>query len=167
MPFMPFAILGIWFRGLVALGLLAGGVWLLATWEDALPRATPVVQTHPDGTQTPAPPLSFSERVARWRPGLTWDTAALSGGVLLVLMASGGGMLLYPLRWRAGPPVPVPPQVSTVEHPGPDGTALHLEIYGPPNAPTLLLTHGWGVTSAEWYYLIQEVGTRFRLVVWD
>jgi len=167
MPFMPLAILGIWFRGLVALGLLVGGVWLLATWEDALPRSTPVVQTHPDGTQTPAPPLSFSERVARWRPGLTWETAALSGGVLLVLVASGGGMLLYPLRWRAGPPVPVPPQVSTVEHPGPDGTALHLEIYGSPNAPTLLLTHGWGVTSAEWYYLIQEVGARFRLVVWD
>jgi pimeloyl-ACP methyl ester carboxylesterase len=28
MPFMPFAILGIWFRGLLALGLLGGGIWL-------------------------------------------------------------------------------------------------------------------------------------------
>jgi len=67
---MPLAILGIWCRGLLALGLLGGGVWLLATWEDALPRSTPGVQTHPDGPHTPAPPLSFSARVARWRPGL-------------------------------------------------------------------------------------------------
>ena len=60
MPFMPFAILGIWFRGLLALGLLGGGIWLLATWYDALPRVTPVVQTDPAGTRPPARPLSSS-----------------------------------------------------------------------------------------------------------
>ena len=49
MPFMPFAILGLWFRGLLALGLLGGGIWLLATWYDALPRVAPIVQTEPDG----------------------------------------------------------------------------------------------------------------------
>jgi pimeloyl-ACP methyl ester carboxylesterase len=168
MPFMPFAILGIWFRGLLALGLLGGGIWLLATWYDALPRPTPVIQTDTDDTRTPAPPPSFRERVARWRPGLTSETAALGGGLLLVLVASGAGMLVSPLRWRAGTPVPVPPRARTMEHlPGPDGTALHLEIYGPPDAPPLLVTHGWGVTSAQWYYLIQNVGERFRLVVWD
>ncbi|HSX81867.1 MAG TPA: hypothetical protein VLQ80_25285, partial [Candidatus Saccharimonadia bacterium] len=76
MPFMPFAILGIWFRGLLALGLLGGGIWCLSTWYDALPRSTPVVQTDPEGTRPPAPPLSFSARVARWRPDLSWETAA-------------------------------------------------------------------------------------------
>ena len=168
MPFMPFAIFGLWFRGLLALGLVGGGIWLLATWYDALPRPTPVLQTATDGTRTPAPPPSVRERVTRWRPGFTWETAALGGGLLLVLGASGGGLLLSPLRWRAGTPVPVPPQAPTVEHlPGPDGTTLHLEIYGPPEAPPLLVTHGWGVTSAQWYYLLQDVGARFRLVVWD
>jgi pimeloyl-ACP methyl ester carboxylesterase len=29
------------------------------------------------------------------------------------------------------------------------------------------VTHGWGVTSAQWAYLLQEVGEQFRLVVWD
>jgi len=168
MLFMPFAILGIWFRGLLALGLLGGGLWLLASWYDALPRPTPVLQTDPDGTRPPAPPPSFRARVIRWRPGLTSETAALGGGLLLVLGVSGGGLLVAPLRWRAGTPVLVPPQPRTVEHlPGPDGTTLHLEIYGPPEAPPLLVTHGWGVTSAQWYYLLQDVGERFRLVVWD
>jgi hypothetical protein len=168
MPFMPFAILGMWLRGLLALGLVGGGLWLLATWYDALPRPIPVVQTAPDGTRLPVPPPSFRARVAHWRPSLSWETAALGGGLLLVLGASGGGWLVARLRWRAGTPVPLPAQAPTVEHlPGPDGTTLQLEIYGPPEAPPLLVTHGWGVTSAQWYYLLQDVGARFRLVVWD
>jgi pimeloyl-ACP methyl ester carboxylesterase len=168
MPFMPFAILGIWFRGLLALGLLGGGIWLLATWYDALPRVTPVVQTDPAGTRPPARPLSFGERVTHWHPDLSGETAALGGGLLLVLVASGGGLLVYPFRWRSGPPVPLPARARSVEHlPGPDGTTLHLELYGPPDAPPLLVTHGWGVTSAQWYYLLQEMGERYRLVLWD
>jgi len=168
MPFMPFAILGIWFRGLLALGLLGGGVWLLATWYDGLPRVTPVVQTAPDGTPPPARTLSFGERVAQWHPALSWETAALGGGLLLVLVASGGGLLVSPLRWRSGPPVPLPARARSVEHlPGPDGTTLHLALYGPPEAPPLLVTHGWGVTSAQWSYLLQEVGEQFRIVLWD
>jgi pimeloyl-ACP methyl ester carboxylesterase len=167
MPFMPFAILGIWFRGLLALGLLGGGIWLLATWYDGLPRVTPTAQTDPDGPR-PARPLSFGERVAQWQPALSWETAALGGGLLLVLVASGGGLLVSRLRWRSGPPVPHPAQARTVEHlPGPDGTTLHLELYGPPEAPPLLVTHGWGVTSAQWYYLLEAMGERYRLVLWD
>jgi hypothetical protein len=165
MPFMPFAILGIWFRGLLALGLLGGGIWLLATWYDGLPRVTPMAQTDPDGPR-PARPLSFGERVAQWQPDLSWETAALGGGLLLVLVASGGGLLVSRLRWRSGPPVPHPSQAQTVEHlPGPDGTTLHLEFYGPPEAPPLLVTHGWGVTSAQWYYLLEEMGERYRIVL--
>ena len=107
MLFMPFAILGLWFRGLLALGLLGGGIWLLATWYDALPRVTPLVQMEHDGRRPPARPLSFSERVAHWHPDVSWETVAFGGGLLLVLVASGGGLLVYPLRWRSGPPVPL------------------------------------------------------------
>ena len=42
MPLMPFAILWLWLRGLLALALLGGELWLLYTWYDALPRTTPV-----------------------------------------------------------------------------------------------------------------------------
>ena len=168
MLFMPFAILGIWFRGLLALALLGGGIWLLYEWYDALPRPVFPVQEDAGLPRAPASRPSFQDRVTHWRPDLSWETAALGGGLLLVLVASGGGLLVSRLRWRAGTPVPLPARARSVEHlPGPDGTVLHLEIYGPPEAPPLLVTHGWGVTSAQWYYLLQDIGERFRLVVWD
>ena len=127
MPLMPFAMLGIWFRGVLALLLLGGGIWLLSTpWYDALPRPTPLVQTDLQ-TRIPWPlPLSFRERVTRWHPGLTWETAALVSGILLVLVASGGGRLVYPLRWRASGHEPGPLPAGRVQRlTRPDGTALH------------------------------------------
>jgi hypothetical protein len=168
MPLMPFAMLWMWFRGLLALALLGGGIWLLYAWYDALPRPTPPVQTDTDVTRASAPAPSFSNRVARRHPGLTWETAALGGGLFLVLVALGGGRLVYPLRWRAGGPEFVPPQAGTVQRlTRPDCTALHIESFGPPDALPIVLTHGWGVTSAQWDALRQHLGTRFRLVVWD
>ncbi|HEX8202932.1 MAG TPA: alpha/beta hydrolase, partial [Isosphaeraceae bacterium] len=32
---------------------------------------------------------------------------------------------------------------------------------------TLVLTHGWGANSTEWYYVKRELAGRFRLIVWD
>jgi pimeloyl-ACP methyl ester carboxylesterase len=49
----------------------------------------------------------------------------------------------------------------------PDGTTIHAEVYGPPNGPILVLTHGWGVSSTEWYYAKRHLSDRFRLIVWD
>jgi pimeloyl-ACP methyl ester carboxylesterase len=168
MPLMPFAMLGIWLRGLLALALLGGGIWLLSAWYEALPHPAPLVREDADVRRAPASRPSFQDRVAHWRPGLTWETAALGGGLLLVLVASGGGMLVYPLRWRASGHEPVPPPAGTVQRlPRSDGTELHIESYGPTDAPSLLLTHGWGTTSAQWYAFMQQVGARFRLVVWD
>ena len=58
MPLMPFAMLWIWLRGLCALALLGGGLWLLYTWYEALSRTRPVVQTDLESPSPPAPPLS-------------------------------------------------------------------------------------------------------------
>jgi pimeloyl-ACP methyl ester carboxylesterase len=49
----------------------------------------------------------------------------------------------------------------------PDGTELQVECYGPPDAPALVLTHGWGCDSTEWYYLKRQLAAHFRLIVWD
>jgi pimeloyl-ACP methyl ester carboxylesterase len=49
----------------------------------------------------------------------------------------------------------------------PDGSELHIEIYGHQGEPTVILTHGWGMNSREWGYLLREWGARFRVVVWD
>ena len=49
----------------------------------------------------------------------------------------------------------------------PDGSELQVECYGPADGPPVILTHGWGATSTEWYYLKKHLTDRFRLIVWD
>ena len=49
----------------------------------------------------------------------------------------------------------------------PDGTQLRVETLGPPDGPTLVLTHGWGLSSTAWDQLKRQLGDRYRLVVWD
>jgi pimeloyl-ACP methyl ester carboxylesterase len=49
----------------------------------------------------------------------------------------------------------------------PDGTKIRTEVFGPPDAPTLLFTHGWGTSNTEWYYAKRDLADRFRLIFWD
>jgi pimeloyl-ACP methyl ester carboxylesterase len=49
----------------------------------------------------------------------------------------------------------------------PDGTELHVEFYGPREAPPIVLSHGWGLNSAEWNYLKGDLSRDHRLIVWD
>ncbi len=48
-----------------------------------------------------------------------------------------------------------------------DGRVLHTESYGPPDAQPIVLTHGWGLNSTEWYYARERLARRFRVIVWD
>jgi pimeloyl-ACP methyl ester carboxylesterase len=41
--------------------------------------------------------------------------------------------------------------VKVVERP--DGARLHVEFFGPAEAPTILLTTGFSNNSTTWYYL--------------
>ena len=169
MPLLPFTILWLWFRGVLAVVILGGGLYLLYQWYDHLPRPSVSLEQH-DTTvaRTPMPPPTFRDRLVLWRPGLDWDTAALGGGLLLVLLASSGGMWVVLLRWPAGTDDLKATRDGTVQRlTRPDGTVLQVECYGPPDAPPLLVTHGWGVTSTQWSYLKRELTARFRLIVWD
>ena len=49
----------------------------------------------------------------------------------------------------------------------PDGSAIHVEFYGSPNAPPVILTHGWGPNSTVWYYAKKQLAKHFYLIVWD
>ena len=40
-------------------------------------------------------------------------------------------------------------------------------MYGPSDAPPIVLTHGWGADSTEWYYAKKALSRRFRLIAWD
>lgn len=88
----------------------------------------------------------------------------------------GAGLLLWSLLGflpillfrRPGRDEPKPIRSSRVQRiPRPDGSEIHVEFYGPEQAPTLILTHGWGPDSLVWYYAKKQLTDQFRVIVWD
>jgi pimeloyl-ACP methyl ester carboxylesterase len=94
-----------------------------------------------------------------WRLWLGWGLLALSflGRFVwpLLLFTKGGG---------DRPPVSRGEGRTVV---GPDGSELRVETFGREGAPTLVLTHGWGLDSTVWRYARADLADRFRLIVWD
>jgi pimeloyl-ACP methyl ester carboxylesterase len=50
---------------------------------------------------------------------------------------------------------------------GTDGNRLHLEAFGPVDAPKLLLVHGWMCAIEFWRYQIDELAGDFRVIAYD
>jgi pimeloyl-ACP methyl ester carboxylesterase len=49
-----------------------------------------------------------------------------------------------------------------------DGTALHVEVFGPEDGPTVVLAHGWTEMLQYWVYVIRALSKRgFRVVAYD
>jgi pimeloyl-ACP methyl ester carboxylesterase len=48
-----------------------------------------------------------------------------------------------------------------------DGTPLHVEIYGPDAAPTIVLAHGILMQVRNWAYQIEDLAGRYRVVAYD
>lgn len=138
---VPSTLLLLWFTGLFSVLLIGSGAWLTWEWYDNW------------ATHLPANP-----RYLLW------------GAVLLGLSLLGGPLVALCLGRR-----PRPGEASmqaltggTVHRIGrPDGTQLHVEAFGPEDAPVLVLTHGWGLDRSEWWYAHQHLSGRYRLLVWD
>ena len=176
--FMPFQVLGIWVRGLLSVVVLALGIGLLRqwylerTWVEQVPadraggaNSSPA---NPGRRPTEAAGRGVEPRVHTWHFGLNRQTAYLLGGLTLLGLSLGGGRLLYPLTRPVGADEPKADHEGEVRRlERPDGTVLHVEFHGPENAPTLVMTHGWGADSTEWYYTKKALAKRFRLIVWD
>jgi pimeloyl-ACP methyl ester carboxylesterase len=154
---VPSIIITVWLCGLLSLGLIGGGAALVWNWY----RNAWVYQPALDQT-------IFAPQI-----GLNWPTAMLACGIILLIWALAGGLLLRlsALIFHNTPPENGDPkhrrdgQVQHIERP--DGTVLQVESYGPEDAPALILTHGWGTSSTEWYYLKRQLSAHFRLIVWD
>ncbi|GAB3458408.1 alpha/beta hydrolase [Streptomonospora sediminis] len=63
------------------------------------------------------------------------------------------------------PTPPAPRRTLTVR--SPDGTRLHTEIHGPPDAPAAVLAHGWTCSIPFWHPLITRLSHRMRLICYD
>ena len=48
-----------------------------------------------------------------------------------------------------------------------DGTALHVELFGAEEGPTLVLAHGWTEALRYWVYVIRQLSDQFRIVAYD
>lgn len=48
-----------------------------------------------------------------------------------------------------------------------DGTELHVEVFGPDGAPTIVLAHGWTCQIRFWTRQIQTLSQDFRVVAYD
>ncbi|MCW3055533.1 MAG: alpha/beta hydrolase fold protein [Chthonomonadales bacterium] len=103
-----------------------------------------------------------------WYEGVVIGTGYLVSSIAMVLFSLLGRLLMLALLGR---------KTGTTNHDvvparshrltRPDGTILHIEEAGPDDAPTLLLTHGWGLSSAVWRDMKQHLAGRYRLVMWD
>jgi pimeloyl-ACP methyl ester carboxylesterase len=50
----------------------------------------------------------------------------------------------------------------------PDGTRLHVEMFGPPDAQAIVFTHGWTLGRTVWPpSVIEQLSQNRRVVVWD
>jgi pimeloyl-ACP methyl ester carboxylesterase len=193
MPFMPFNILGIWFRGLLSVAILAGGIYLLYRWYDEshvviqTPSPATKVETPGDGRPEDAADAVPARRLFRFDPGLNRPTYLLAAGCALLAWATAGRWIGHGVRTlmrSLGVSSMGPPRAATAEMepdvdptddrggevhtiPRPDGSVLRVECYGPVDAPPIVFTHGWGADGTAWFYQKKYLAERFRLIVWD
>jgi pimeloyl-ACP methyl ester carboxylesterase len=166
---LPVPLLISWLIGLFSLALLAGGMLFfylgVRRWVpyDRLRRR--------DGRDSPE--LSAKDRGVH-RP--VTSAEALNDPAILTPLILGTVLLLFTfvgrsfvkLAFSVGDDEPTGMRTGTAKDlTRPDGTKIHAELYGSPDAPTLVLTHGWGTNSTEWYYAKRHLSDRFRLILWD
>jgi pimeloyl-ACP methyl ester carboxylesterase len=103
MLFMPFNILGIWFRGLVSIAILAGGIYLLSRWYNDS-HATEVVEepvvTAPSDADRRVEVRAFaneitvpSRRIFRFDPGWNRPTLELAAALAFLTWATMGRLI--------------------------------------------------------------------------
>ena len=133
---LPFQVLMLWLRGLLSVGLLVAGPYLLYRWFERSHVERPVA-TQP-ATQGAAPRV---ERVFEPHLGADTTTAFLLAGAVATLWAIPKGPLVSrrmlrrrgdnePRQTRGG-------EVQRLAMPG--GGELQVEVYGPADAPLALI----------------------------
>lgn len=154
---IPTFILSLWFLGLLSLGLIGGGIYLLWEWYQRVWVYDPQLERYLFD-----PNLGFNLPTVLLVAGLGLLVWAVAGGWLLRWL---GGLTDRPQNRNDSPDYTRSGRVQRL--PRPDGSELHVETYGPENGPPIILTHGWGYNSTEWYYLKRQLSQHFRLIVWD
>jgi pimeloyl-ACP methyl ester carboxylesterase len=141
---MPLLGLIRFFTTLLSLAVLVAAGYLLWSWYDGylLRDTAGVLHREREGW-----------RLWTGMGLLAWSFIGRS--ILLLLLARRD---VRPTRAARGPG-----QTIT----SPTGSSLYVESHGPTGAPPIIFTHGWGMDSTFWHYAKEDLGDRFRLVLWD
>ncbi|MBV9490558.1 MAG: alpha/beta hydrolase [Verrucomicrobia bacterium] len=158
---IPSSILRIWCLGLFSFVLVGADVYFGHQWYK---RAWSYDSEHQRSYFDP-------------HLGFNHATLCLTIAVVLLVWALAGGLILRGILGLFTKPNASPSPTETTwpaQHAvtrsrlgQADSSELNVEVYGPEDAPTIVLTHGWGADRTEWNYLIRAVADRFRLVTWD
>ena len=205
--FMPFNILGIYFRGLLSIAILVAGVYLFSRWYDesrvpVSPETSSPPQPNVVDASNGANPArdetitAPSERRFQFRPGFNKPTALLASALGLLIWGTLGNLVGQGVgrltRGKSNPGTRSEPGINPPEGMNqnsgvggvadsprdertgevhwidrPDGSKLRVECYGPPDAPPIVFTHGWGGNSTSFFYPKMDLAKKFRLIVWD
>ena len=157
---IPTSILRTWFFGLFSFVLIGAGIYSGHRWYKHAWSYDPVQQRS-----------YFDPHL-----GSNHATLLLAIAIGLLVWAAAGALVLrgvLSLFSKAKAPAGGPPAANIRHAPvesrlgRPDGSELHVESYGPEDAPTIVLIHGWGMDRTEWTYLTRELAGGFRLITWD
>lgn len=142
---MPIVVVPRTLLQLASLLILAAAAWAIWLWCDGY------AITDVDG-------------VLRQVHGPLWQ---LILGLVGLVWSFGGGRLAMLIFIPHGKNEPRVARAKSDLVLAPDGTPLHVEAVGPTGAPTLILTHGWGLNATAWWYARHDLAKRFRVITWD
>jgi pimeloyl-ACP methyl ester carboxylesterase len=168
---MPFSPLRIWFGGILSWAILIGGCYCIWKWANDGSQQVRTVQTTVatddtnDAVDRPVVTPARQEVVVTQRARNHW---LLALGVGLLAWSTVG---FLPAKLLLGKPggsfKKTSPARESCFIDRPDGTQLHVEVRGRHDGPTLVFTHGWSLESTIWTQVVDLLGSRFRIVVWD
>lgn len=141
MPLLSFVR---FFTTLLSLAILAGAGYLLWSWYDG------------DWVRDAAGVLHRQREDWRLWSGLGLLAWSILGRIIMVpLLAKRDGRPTKAIRGDG--------QMLA----SPTGSSLYVETCGPSGSPPIIFTHGWGMDSTFWRYAKEDLGDRFRLILWD
>jgi pimeloyl-ACP methyl ester carboxylesterase len=162
---MPFSALRTWGLGLISWVIIGAGLYCIWEWADGM--HPPLVERQEERDRSTGQVIRVQEHVIA-NADRQGGWPFLIGGLALLALSLGGSWPISLVLGKGGSDEPRSEGMGQ-EHwlERPDGSRLFLESYGPPTAPTLVLTHGWTLDSSAWCYVREELAKRFHIVVWD
>src|ERR1700758_991996 len=131
------------------------------------PSPRPPRRPRPPHVRLPHPGMKLPSLTGTDRDRWLWAAAGAAGALAASALVEAGHM-----RRIARDPekefLDDPPRGRVRSVRSADGTRLHVEVFGPEDADTVVLAHGWTETLRFWAYVTRDLTARgIRVVAYD